>query len=199
MTDWSTQLRAYRRVNGLTQMELAEVLAVTQATISRWESGRQMPELAVQTRLRDMLFRGRTAGDARLGHFVRTSFSPLVLISESGRFLAISESAAAPGGRTPEQIVGSSIEANLTEDTRACWTLARKEGFFRGEVASIQSYCDLVTFRGDHLFAQMQWHFYPLGDGRPALLLALRYLEETEYERLRHPPRILPFDVLIER
>lgn len=40
IADWPERLRQYRRIRKLKQSSLAEDLGVTQAMISRWESGR---------------------------------------------------------------------------------------------------------------------------------------------------------------
>lgn len=53
---WPEFIRSYRRERGLTQTDLANLLRVDQATVSRWESGRQDPQPAMQTALR-ALFR----------------------------------------------------------------------------------------------------------------------------------------------
>lgn len=42
--DVGRKLKEYRKANGLTQEELAERLIVTRAAISRWETGRGIPE-----------------------------------------------------------------------------------------------------------------------------------------------------------
>lgn len=51
---WPDLIRRYRRERGLTQIELARLLNVDQATISRWESGKQDPLPMMQTRLRGL-------------------------------------------------------------------------------------------------------------------------------------------------
>jgi transcriptional regulator with XRE-family HTH domain len=55
MTDWRSQLRILRGYHGLKQAALAEMLRIDQATVSRWENGRQEPDLAGRRRLRDLL------------------------------------------------------------------------------------------------------------------------------------------------
>jgi transcriptional regulator with XRE-family HTH domain len=65
MGDWPTFVRRYRLRHGLSQMDMAALMSVSQRTISRWERGEDTPSVAQQKRLRDLgwepassLFRG---------------------------------------------------------------------------------------------------------------------------------------------
>ena len=51
---WSAIVRQYRLRHGLTQHRLADMLTVSQRTISRWERGDDTPGLAQQKALRDL-------------------------------------------------------------------------------------------------------------------------------------------------
>ena len=55
MESFGTQLSNVRRAKGLTQEQLAERLAVSRTNISRWESGRLMPDLDTIKRLSQIL------------------------------------------------------------------------------------------------------------------------------------------------
>ena len=46
--DFALTLRCYRKQLGLDQDELAELLGVAQATISRWEAGKRLPKDPVE-------------------------------------------------------------------------------------------------------------------------------------------------------
>lgn len=46
-------LRSLRREKGLTQEELAEVFGVTDRTVSRWENGKNLPDLSLLVELAD--------------------------------------------------------------------------------------------------------------------------------------------------
>lgn len=52
--DWRSLLRTYRLRHGLTQMALAELVGVSQRTISRWERGEDRPTKSKQLQLRDL-------------------------------------------------------------------------------------------------------------------------------------------------
>ncbi len=62
-TTFPAALKSWRKAVGLKQDALAHLLGVTQPAISRWESGRDHPSVAVQLRLRDMMC---PMGNARL-------------------------------------------------------------------------------------------------------------------------------------
>lgn len=51
-TLWGKYIAAYRRLKKISQEELAEILGVSAATISRWESGRQVPDLISQEEIK---------------------------------------------------------------------------------------------------------------------------------------------------
>jgi HTH-type transcriptional regulator, cell division transcriptional repressor len=50
-----TRIRIRRVVLGLTQVDLARAMAVTEVTIARWESGQTSPRVAVLDVLADVL------------------------------------------------------------------------------------------------------------------------------------------------
>jgi transcriptional regulator with XRE-family HTH domain len=52
--DWTSLLRLYRLRHGLTQQALADIMGVSQRTISRWERGDDRPTKAKQAKLRDL-------------------------------------------------------------------------------------------------------------------------------------------------
>ena len=54
MTVWGEIVRGFRFRRGLSQVEVAGLLGVSQRTISRWERGEDNPSLTQQRRLRDL-------------------------------------------------------------------------------------------------------------------------------------------------
>ncbi|HTY68863.1 MAG TPA: helix-turn-helix domain-containing protein [Alphaproteobacteria bacterium] len=73
LADWGAQLRRFRRLRALKQAALAELIGVDQATVSRWESGRQSPDLAMQQRLRDLMRRIEPGEEVLLRHWINAS------------------------------------------------------------------------------------------------------------------------------
>jgi transcriptional regulator with XRE-family HTH domain len=90
-------LRRFRRLNSVKQGHLAELLAVSQATVSRWESGAQEPDETHRQRITAMIAaRVDHGGDAVLKRLVTTSTLPVHLVCDAThRLLAASPSRAA--------------------------------------------------------------------------------------------------------
>ena len=53
--DWAALVRRYRLRHSLTQANVAQVLNVSQKTISRWERGQDKPHVSLQKYLRDLI------------------------------------------------------------------------------------------------------------------------------------------------
>jgi transcriptional regulator with XRE-family HTH domain len=53
--NWINLIKQFRLNRNLSQMELAELCGVQQATVSRWESGKHIPDRATRDRLRTIL------------------------------------------------------------------------------------------------------------------------------------------------
>lgn len=61
-------IAARRKANGLTQSQLAEKLGITDKSVSKWETGKSMPDLSLFTPLCDLL--GITLNELLLGEFI---------------------------------------------------------------------------------------------------------------------------------
>ena len=92
LADWGAQLRRFRRLRALKQAALAELIGVDQATVSRWESGRQSPDLAMQQRLRDLMRRIEPGEEVLLRHWINASVGYTVLCDEDRIIRAASPS-----------------------------------------------------------------------------------------------------------
>ena len=179
-TDFPAGLRQVRVSSGLTQSELAEMLGVDQATVSRWERGAQMPDAEMQTKLRDILFRGRAISDSRLTHLARTAHSVMALIDIEGKFVALSE---------PARIVipepAQTLKDVMTPSLQEVWNAANASGFFRGEAASIQFAAEFRRADGSVTHVEGGLHPAPLTDGSVLMMLEGREVAPELYERLR--------------
>lgn len=54
-TLFAQRLRAWRRLNGIKQLALADMLGVSQAAVSCWETGRETPSAELMKRIHDMI------------------------------------------------------------------------------------------------------------------------------------------------
>lgn len=104
-------LRRFRRLHGIKQNHLAEMLGVSQGSVSRWESGAHEPEPAALARL-DHLVASRCdgRGDAALKRLITTSPLRLHLICDAThRLLAASPARAASWRTDVGAYLGSSL------------------------------------------------------------------------------------------
>ena len=192
-TDFPAGLRRVRVSSGLTQSDLAEMLAVDQATISRWERGAQMPDAEMQGRLRDILFRGRAISDARLMHFVRSAYGLMALIGPEGEFVAVSE--------PTRSIVAEStkfLKDIMTPSLEEAWNAAIGAGFFRGEVASVHLAAEIKRVDGTQSYVAGSWHPAPLTDGAVLMLAEGREVDHERYQTMRAQGiRITPIEEIL--
>lgn len=69
--NWTSLIRQFRLSRGLNQAELAELCGVGQPTVSRWECGKQIPDRATRTRLRELLHARDSKSDDAIIRSVR--------------------------------------------------------------------------------------------------------------------------------
>lgn len=58
MSDWAKSLRDWRRANGVKQGVLANMLGVSQSSVSRWERAIDQPSAATSVKIRNIVHRG---------------------------------------------------------------------------------------------------------------------------------------------
>lgn len=85
-------LRLWRSLRRLKQGAVAEMMGVSQTTVSRWEGGQAAPSLQEQQALRALMAaRLDSAADFALGRLVRMAHTPMHLVCDfSHRLLALS-------------------------------------------------------------------------------------------------------------
>lgn len=83
MNEYGRALRRWRRLRGIKQSHAAELLGVTQATLSRWERGHHRLTEVAERKLAQLL-RARldSAGDAALRRLVENSTQQVHLICD---------------------------------------------------------------------------------------------------------------------
>ena len=115
--NWGGIVRQYRLRHGLTQQRLAEVLAISQRTVSRWERGEDNPSLSQQQALRDLTREPDSRLSARLFHSVANCPMPRAL----SRMPGITSGALAAGAsEAPLRCAVDRPGSRPDRDGRAC-------------------------------------------------------------------------------
>ena len=104
-------LKTWRALRRIKQAGAAELLGVSQGTISRWENGLLSPSGAEEVAIRRLLAaRLESAADHQLGRLVSQSSRPMHLICDlTHRLLAWSPARARDCGRASDNLIGSSL------------------------------------------------------------------------------------------
>lgn len=135
----SLPVRHLRRLAGMKQLHLAELMGVTQPTVSRWENG-TLPLTVEQTRALQEIFAARPdpAQDAALKRLVETSMAPVHLICDrTHRLLAASPARAADWRVDPADYLGRSLLVYASDEILAAEARLDDIGWYDGELASL--------------------------------------------------------------
>jgi transcriptional regulator with XRE-family HTH domain len=114
-------LRLVRRLRGIKQAHAAELLGVTQSTISRIERGELKPAGVLRSRLLDLVFaRIHPSRDAALRRLVEGSASPVHLVCDlTHRLLAASGPREREWRRAASELQGRSLWRYASEGIRS--------------------------------------------------------------------------------
>ena len=174
-------------MRALKQAAFAELIGVDQATISRWESGRQSPDLAMQQRLRDLMRRIDPGEEVLLRHWINASVGYTVLVDEDRVIRAASPSYCSIHGVSATEVLGrSTIPTFTAELERALW-LAVDRGFFEGEVASatVVARTNALSGQPRDIAGMSVWTPVPLTDGRVLRRVDRIALSEEQFATAR--------------
>lgn len=171
-------LRHLRRLAGMKQSHLAELMGVTQPTVSRWENG-SLPLTVEQTRALQAIFSARPdpAQDAALKRLVETSTSPVHLICDrTHRLLAASPARAADWRVSIGDYLGRSLLVYASEEILAAEARLDDLGWHDGQLASLA----FDTGANDDIDipirpGPMLWERLQLSDGSPGRLVTSFY------------------------
>jgi DNA-binding XRE family transcriptional regulator len=191
---WAGQLKRYRRIHGLTQAALAEVLNVEQATISRWERGMHAPDLGIQRRLRALIFGRGLHSDNFI--FNRVSHSPFAVkvASRSAQNLAASMAAAHLHHVDQSTLASANYRPLFTETLEKHWAKALELGFFDGDIASIQVRTPWKPLGGgEEKLCVSYWMPAQLSDGEIVLISEFSILQR---DALQH---VIPDESFVAR
>lgn len=175
-------LRAWRTARRVKQAHAAEILGVSQATVSRWESGALTPSPPEAARLADLLAaRPDSDADRALLDLVETSTEPAHLICDlSHRLLAASAARSREWGLPKEDLLGASLWRYASPAIVAAEAGLEKAGWYDALPPAVTVDTDAnesneVPIRP----GRMSWTRLRLSDGRFARLVRTRRLSPS--------------------
>lgn len=113
------RIRHLRRAHGLKQLVIAQGTGVDQATVSRWESGLQVPQIEIQHAVFNLLAHYRT-DDRTLLRLIENSNEPVHLVDDISHIcLAYSNQRAKDWQTSQTAMVGVSLWQFATDEIRA--------------------------------------------------------------------------------
>ena len=166
-------LRRFRRLNAIKQGHFAELLGVSQASVSRWESGTHEPETIHRDKIIELIA-AQTGGDAdaALKRLVETSTQAVHLVCDAThRLLAASPARAASWQADAQAWIGTSLWRFATPEIVLAEAGLEAAGWFDRPFQTL----DVRT--GGNGSAEvpvrpgtMRWETIPIADGRTGRL-----------------------------
>ncbi|WP_206239797.1 helix-turn-helix transcriptional regulator [Novosphingobium terrae] len=162
-------LRRFRRLHAIKQTHLAEMLGVSQGSVSRWESGTHAPDPAQHRRLLDLMAtRSDASGDAALKRLIASSTARVHLVCDvTHRLLAASPGRAASWGADAQAYLGTSLWPYATPEIITAQDGLADSGWFERPFASLRFETGSNGSRAITIHSgTMLWESLPLADGR---------------------------------
>lgn len=131
------RLRHWRRMKEIKQDHLAELLGVTQASVSRWERGQQIPAPHILRLLQSMMRedRKRSRLDHSLKRLVRDSTASVHIVEDqSHRLLSSSQTRLMEWQRDASDLMGLSLWRFATEEIAAAEAALEDLGWWANEI-----------------------------------------------------------------
>lgn len=185
--DWRAQLRNLRHFHCVKQSVLAERLNVSQATVSRWERGRQVPDVLAQRRIRDLLNQFRKRIDADCNALLSSPFVERSILDTNFVITSASDLAVEKTGVNRSELIGKSA------------TLLRQDPHFErllNDYSQIIRKGDFICTTG-RFFSKLagRWietYTIPiLLDGRIYFLTDRRTLEPTSFSEVQFTIKLM--------
>jgi transcriptional regulator with XRE-family HTH domain len=161
-------LRTWRTLRRIKQLHAAQLLGVSQATVSRWENGQTPPSLDEAERLR-CLMAARLDSDADrvLARLVQQSAAPVHLICDlTHRLLAASRAREAQFKVPTSSLMGTSLWRYASEDIVRAEAQLADHGWFGPTPPAIEFHTGARESDELAIFAcDMRWVRFQLSDG----------------------------------
>lgn len=162
-------LRRFRRLNAIKQSHAAEFFKVSQATISRWESGAQEPEAKHREAIAAMVAaHSGNAADAALKRLIETSSLPVHMVCDAThRLLAASPSRVASWGANADAFFGKSLWRFASREIISAEASLAALGWYEQPFKQLrfrtgENESDIIKVEP----SVMLWETVPLADGR---------------------------------
>jgi transcriptional regulator with XRE-family HTH domain len=162
-------LRRFRRLQGIKQCHLAEMLGVSQGSVSRWESGVHEPDDAARERIEALIaVRVDSGGDAALKRLILSSPLRVHLVCDAThRLLAASPGRAAAWRADVGAYLGTSLWRHASAEIIEAEGALAARGWFERPFQT----CRFRTGANDSgtiviTPGIMEWESIPLADGR---------------------------------
>jgi transcriptional regulator with XRE-family HTH domain len=201
--DWPAVLKKYRFSKNMKQASLAEDLNVTQAMISRWESGAIAPGRDMQERILAMVAQ-ETLSTPMVGwrQFVTDQPAIAAVIDPDGQIETVSVGMIRETGIARGDFEGQRIDEVFSGDLLKLFSWLSTTGFFDERVETVESaerYCFHRPDGAEDSFCVHNMHWWRRGeDRRPRWILTGARVDEAELDALREEfggqARIMPVD-----
>jgi transcriptional regulator with XRE-family HTH domain len=189
--NWPSLLRHHRYTHNLKQAALAEDLGVTQALISRWESGRSTPSRPMRERIRRAV-KPQPVGAPMIAWQDTIAQHPAIVtvIDENGIGEIVSEGFVREFSVSREDVIGRSFQDLFSGDFKILFDRLTNAGFFQGQVEYAEGVSLLRFRRPDGSTSDLFGHglHWPrLGkDGKIRWIASGVKISEQEFDRVRH-------------
>ena len=172
MTDLGRVFRRQRRLRGIKQSHAAELLGVSQSTISRWEAGGQAPSPEARRAL-ERLTAAPVCADVGLKRLVEAASIPVHLVCDATHVLLAASPVRAARWRKPaSELIGRSLWPFASPEIQAMESRLGELGWYDGGEA-------LAFWTGANAPAVVPiapgltlWERIALSDGREARLVS---------------------------
>jgi transcriptional regulator with XRE-family HTH domain len=164
MLSTGPMLKRLRLLRGMKQSHVADLLKVTQATVSRWEAGLLTPSESQQATLERLFKSAAPPADAALKRLVETSTARVHLICDhSHRLLAASP---VRHSEWRHDMLGAPMFRYASEEIQQAESTLQNLGWYDGQMASLvvdtgPNGCDDVPI----VAGRVLWERLPLADG----------------------------------